>query len=70
MADRCIRATKDNRGLIELAPAPYKAESWRKIQAEATRTERVEPLAGWGEWTALYRVEFAGGDWSYYAVSE
>ena len=46
-------------------------ESWETVQAEADSTERMYALAGWGEYTAVYKVHMAYGlDLTYFVAED
>lgn len=65
--NKCIRAYRDGGGIISISPESN-ALVWADIAADAERVELVEHLAGWGEWTQLYRVHYGDGTRRLYAV--
>ena len=45
-------------------------QEWQEVRATAKAVERIEELAGWGVFTAVYRVESVSGQRRHYFVAE
>lgn len=67
------RPVREDQGTYEVL-SDHAPQDWEEIKARALKVERVESLTGWGDYTAVYRIETAehavvGADGEVYAPS-
>jgi predicted choloylglycine hydrolase len=63
---RCVLVT-DQQGAYQIHPNAD-PELWFNVQTFADSVEHLEPLVGWGNWTAAYRVTMPTGETKTYFV--
>lgn len=58
---------KKNGGYYEMIGAA-EAEDWSEVQAAADEVEKIESLTGWGDYTAVYKVQANGAKLTYFVA--